>query len=1288
MRNSYRMGAEGKYDLKLVNIDNLQFPEAGCSSANAAPPPTVKKFEKSSVLVNRKSSSTPSLPEATDGTVDIWKQAVETIAENVLTSAKSDILTVGTDEKQNNPSDISVVVHALRELENHQDLSTINHAIATTSTDLETITENFTLGNEHPTIKFGAASNAVTAFARTGAGAAAAHQSDDKQSNIDKMNTSNSANSVNTISKTLLSSLRGCTTGRVSQMPADARDVIDRMREGIIRNSSANIMQSSDILQLPASVVSPAPVKLSSSSQKIVVASNSSNDCDKRYKLKPIQIQKFGRQMVAGDDREPDAVSNLKNTVNVTPAVIESHMLSPAAPVGSSRMPTITTISNQSSKKSSDASDAGAHSSEASETADSSCDDVSVANPSLSHSVPNLATSTNNENISQNVPVSPPGLLETFTALARRHTAGDSFQANNNQLANPTANHNIQPTANFFPRGPNSVSNVLKMALSSNFHSGLLSTAQSYPSLTSSATGTSNNNSCIGVTSTASSQAVAINPNLTMSLTSTSSDSEQVSFEDFLDSCRLDSCRGPTLLGELDDEEEMEEDNDDDENEDEYEEVGNTLLQVMVSRNLLSFMDDETLENRLVAAGKRKTNSWDDEFVLKRQFSALIPAFDPRPGRTNVNQTSDLEISPPGSSSEQKSLPTIQLAQPNLLLSIRGPNINGIADIEVSLANPDWTVFRAVQELMQQTLMIKHDKMRRIWEPTYTIIYKKANRDDELYMDDEKTTPVVSILSPEQSTSSTLSPNSPIVPLRTQCSIDDVLQLLSHMNAINDDTLCLNTSMPSDDPNAKLHSDLFMSKKLTNKLQQQIQDPLVLSSESLPEWCEHLNQSCPFLFPFETRQLYFNCTAFGTSRSIVWLQSQRDQTLERQRVLGLSPARREEQHEFHVGRLKHERVKVPRNENLLDWAMQVMKTHCNRKSVLEVEFVGEEGTGLGPTLEFYSLVAAELQRSDLAMWLHDDELKMADAENSYLSEEAKPIGYYVQRASGLFPAPLPQDSELSDRVAKYFWFLGVFLAKVLQDGRLVDLPLSKSFLQLLCHNKILSDTKKLTALNKRFSEDAMMSSIMSEDSEIDLTDTFAKLQIHMYGHNWYEDILTQTNLLEIDPIRATFLHDLQELVKKKQSIEQDDLLDEKEKERQINDIKFETNAGGVSIEDLSLTFTYLPSSKVYGYSAIDLVENGSNVDVTIDNLEEYCDLTLNFCLERGIAKQLDAFHRGFSQVFPINKLAAFSVEEARMMICGEQNISWTRDDLLNYTEPKLGYTKERYVLCRCCCYFS
>lgn len=44
------------------------------------------------------------------------------------------------------------------------------------------------------------------------------------------------------------------------------------------------------------------------------------------------------------------------------------------------------------------------------------------------------------------------------------------------------------------------------------------------------------------------------------------------------------------------------------------------------------------------------------------------------------------------------------------------------------------------------------------------------------------------------------------------------------------------------------------------------QDPLVLASNALPGWCESMTKWCPMLFTFDTRQLYFTCTAFGTSR--------------------------------------------------------------------------------------------------------------------------------------------------------------------------------------------------------------------------------------------------------------------------------------------------------------------------------------------------------------------------------------------------------------------------------------
>ena len=51
----------------------------------------------------------------------------------------------------------------------------------------------------------------------------------------------------------------------------------------------------------------------------------------------------------------------------------------------------------------------------------------------------------------------------------------------------------------------------------------------------------------------------------------------------------------------------------------------------------------------------------------------------------------------------------------------------------------------------------------------------------------------------------------------------------------------------------------------------------------------------------------------------------------------------------------------------------MLKNHATRKSVLEIEFEGEEGTGLGPTLEFYALVSAELQKTTMGLWICDDD---------------------------------------------------------------------------------------------------------------------------------------------------------------------------------------------------------------------------------------------------------------------------------------------------------------------------
>lgn len=88
----------------------------------------------------------------------------------------------------------------------------------------------------------------------------------------------------------------------------------------------------------------------------------------------------------------------------------------------------------------------------------------------------------------------------------------------------------------------------------------------------------------------------------------------------------------------------------------------------------------------------------------------------------------------------------------------------------------------------------------------------------------------------------------------------------------------------------------------------------MVAARALPHWCEKLIYTYPCLFSVETRNMYLNATAFGVSRSIVWLQQKRDAVLDRTRhstpSAVSSVSRGDRYQEFRIGRLKHERIKV------------------------------------------------------------------------------------------------------------------------------------------------------------------------------------------------------------------------------------------------------------------------------------------------------------------------------------------------------------------------------------------
>lgn len=253
------------------------------------------------------------------------------------------------------------------------------------------------------------------------------------------------------------------------------------------------------------------------------------------------------------------------------------------------------------------------------------------------------------------------------------------------------------------------------------------------------------------------------------------------------------------------------------------------------------------------------------------------------------------------------------------------------------------------------------------------------------------------------------------------------------------------------DVGVKVPSEEFVNSKMTPKLARQIQDVLALCSGSLPSWCYQLTKACPFLFPFETRRQYFYSTAFGLSRALLRLQQQpgdnNNTAFER---------------EVRVGRLQRQKVRVSRNR-ILDSAAKVMEMFSNQKAVLEVEYFGEVGTGLGPTLEFYTLLSRELQRVDLGLWRShspDDSGMQLDGNADDLTSEKRESESLVESRNivqaplGLFPQPWPPSAAASEgskffKVVEYFRLVGRTMAKALQDGRLLDLPLSTAFYKLL-----------------------------------------------------------------------------------------------------------------------------------------------------------------------------------------------------------------------------------------------
>eukprot|EP01156_Anaeramoeba_ignava_P017704 Anaeramoba_ignava/a89840_194.p1 GENE.a89840_194~~a89840_194.p1 ORF type:complete len:2407 (-),score=785.67 a89840_194:117-7337(-) len=432
----------------------------------------------------------------------------------------------------------------------------------------------------------------------------------------------------------------------------------------------------------------------------------------------------------------------------------------------------------------------------------------------------------------------------------------------------------------------------------------------------------------------------------------------------------------------------------------------------------------------------------------------------------------------------------------------------------------------------------------------------------------------------------------------------------------------------------------FISKRLSLKLFRQLGDQfIVYSYYSMPKWIAMLmKKDFLFLFPFNVRLLYFRLKLVGIVRSVLQLQMSLEKHVEDYKNIKLL-------------RLNRFKIRIDRKMLMKSFIKLMKMPKIRGELMVEVEYFDEVGVGSGPTNEFFDIISHELQKKYLGIWI-DHGTNKKDIYDSY-----------AETSFGLFPCPLLQEElaitfksfesksieDFTVSRLELFYYIGIFVARAIMDERILDLSFSYPFFKLI--------TGESLTINDLFLIEPEIAKAMIEFS-------------------W---LVTKYETIKKDRIEQKIREKEEKLKRKKEeesnendeeksikvSLTREEELEIESELEEMEELKYKK----VKISDLSLDFT-LP-----GYQEIELIPNGKETDVQLSNLSKYVQLVLEYKLDVGIRKQVGAFKRGFSEVFPIENISIFTFEEFDTLINGYQE-KWTKELLLENIKCEHGYTEK------------
>uniref|UniRef100_A0A3Q0KSY1 E3 ubiquitin-protein ligase n=2 Tax=Schistosoma mansoni TaxID=6183 RepID=A0A3Q0KSY1_SCHMA len=319
---------------------------------------------------------------------------------------------------------------------------------------------------------------------------------------------------------------------------------------------------------------------------------------------------------------------------------------------------------------------------------------------------------------------------------------------------------------------------------------------------------------------------------------------------------------------------------------------------------------------------------------------------------------------------------------------------------------------------------------------------------------------------------------------------------------------------------------------------------------------------------------------------------------------------------------RRHKVTVNRDEKrLLKQAEMTLNEMGDSRAVLEIAFEGEVGFGLGPTLEFYTLISRLLMKSNLSLW-HGC--------------ESTSDGYLIAPAPGLYPRPFSRQTKSSviREVCGKFNFLGRLLARALLDWRRLDLPFSPAFFKWFLAPTASDSIRKGHILPSDLS---LIDPDLGRHIR-QLTELVNRRQAlcHQLSN------LDASNLPSSVSLGGVYLNN---------AINIKSVHHHHHQTQKLDSIKASLAMLDNEVDDLCLNFT-LP-----GYE-VELIKNGAHTNVTGANLSCYLRLVAHWLVIEGASRQMEAVLKGFDSVLPNVRsrlTTLFQPDEMENLFCGESS---------------------------------